>query len=268
MYNFFRQNKNILLVSLGVFIVSMTLLLLFLNTENKDIHELKADVINSEPVLQEQDDEIKYRDLFQNHEDPVLVLGLDGKIGFASKNVESSTGFSEKDMEETLLSSYLHPDDLPVFFAAFGKAIATGKAVTMVGPFRVRDLNGEYHYNMGSVYPVLQEDKVAGVGLTMKDITDHLDQYIRPAQEEILTEDAEQVDVEDQTAVSKGQQVKYMTNPKQSAPVQEQEVAEPVKWQKPKKIKGDPNWITGEKIVMMFPFRLPLFPAHLLLAQQ
>lgn len=265
MYNFFRQNKNILIVSLGVFIVSMTLLLIFLNTENKGTHELKADVINSEPVPME-DEETAYRELFQNHEDPVLMLGLDGKIDFASKDILPSTGFTEADMENTLLSSYIHPDDLPVFFAAFGKAIATGKAVTMIGPFRVRDMNGQYHYYMGSVYPVLQEDNVSGVGMTMKDITDHLDQYIRPEEEEVGTEDEELLEDEQQAPVTKVKTVKNKTNlENDDAP---REIEEPVKWQKPKKIKSDPSWITGEKIVMMFPFRLPLFPAHLLLAQQ
>jgi PAS domain S-box-containing protein len=270
MYNFFRQNKNILLVSLGVFIVSMTMLLVFLNSENKEASELKADVINSDP-MQEQDKESKYRELFQNQEDMVLAMGLDGKITFASKNVEAASGFSEKDMEDTLLSGYMHPDDLPVFFAAFGKVIATGKPVTMIGPLRMRDLNGEYHYTMGSVYPVLEENKVAGIGITVKDISDHLDQYLAPEQTEVQVETPEPADVEEvdvQAPVKTYQPVKHKTYLKKSEPVKDQPAAtEPVKWKKPKKIKNDPNWITGERIVMMLPFRLPLFPAHLLLAQ-
>lgn len=259
MFNFFRQNKHILFVSLGVFVVSMTMLMVFLNTENKESHELAADVISAESIP-EMGEETKYRDLFQNQEDPVLVLGLDGRIGFVSKNVEEATGFTEMDLEETLYSIYIHPDDLPVFFAAFGKAIATGKAETMVGPFRVRDRNGEYHYNMGSVYPVMEENKVAGVGVTMKDITDHLDQYIQP---EPVIEPAPAVEpapvvepvVPAQGPVKTYTPVKHNIYLKPASPTKMQTPTETsVPWKKPSKLKSDPNWITGEKIVMWMPF--------------
>lgn len=261
MYNFFRQNKHILFVSLAVFIVSMTMLMVFLNTENKEGSELTANVMNTGSET-EKGEETKYRDLFQNQEDPVLVLGLDGKIGFASKDVEDATGYTETDMVKTLFSSYIHPDDLPVFFAAFGKAIATGKAETMIGPFRVRDMNGEYKYNMGSVYPVMEDNKVAGVGMTIKDITDHLDQYIQPQVEEpvvaepVIEPEAVVQPEEEVPAVpvKKYQPIKHKTYVKPSTTVKEQPAAEPAPWKKPSKLKSDPNWITGEKIVMWMPF--------------
>ena len=165
MYNFFRHNKNILLVASSVFITSMTSLLLFLNTEGGGSQELKADVVGTGQV-HSGEVETKYRELFHNQDDPVVVLGLDGNITFASWNFESETGFANDKLTSSPLFGYLHPDDLPTFFAAFGKVVATGKPVMMIGPFRVRDSKGEYHFNMGSVYPVIEEGKVKSIGAT------------------------------------------------------------------------------------------------------
>ena len=269
MYNFFRQNKNILFIAAGVFIVSMTALLLFLNTENRDPQNFKADVINAESAKSEEI-ETKYRSLMQNQEDPIVVINLDGKIDFISWNYASETGFGIEDLREKLFFSYLHPDDLPTFFSAFGKVIDSGKPVTMIGPYRLRDKNGEYHFNIGSVYPVIEDGKVSSIGITTRDISEHMDQYVKPqdtASDETEYQDESGTSDEPEYETDAAEtQIKKASKPRQSEPADKNQ--EPVKWQKPRNFRNnDPTWITGEKLVMMLPFKLPLFPAHLLLAQ-
>jgi len=265
MYNFFRYNKNILLVASSVFMVSMTSLLLFLNTENGGSQEMKADVVGTGSV-QSEEVETKYRTLFNNQEDPVVVLGLDGNISFASWNFESETGFANEKLTSSPLFSYLHPEDLPTFFAAFGKVVATGKPVTMIGPFRLRDSKGQYHFNMGSVYPVIEDGKVKSIGITTHDITDNLDQYIKPEEtiDAAAAEDA--VEPVTETAADDALQTDVRSDPEGSAPVRkinktirqknsveetDKEDGQKVKWEKPRKYHNDPAWITGGKLVML-----------------
>lgn len=255
MYNFFRHNKNILLVASSVFITSMTSLLLFLNTEGGGSQELKADVVGTGSVHSEEM-ETKYRELFNNHEDPVVVLGLDGNISFASGNFESETGFANEKLKSSPLFSYLHPEDLPTFFAAFGKVVATGKPVTMIGPFRIRDSKGEYHFNMGSVYPVIEDGKVQSIGITTHDITDTLDQYITPEDttDEVVAEDTAdetiQTDAQPET-VAPVKKINKAIRQKSSVEVKDKDEEPKVQWEKPRKYHNDPAWITGGKLVML-----------------
>ncbi len=267
MYNFFRQNKHILLVAAGVFIVSMTALLLFLNTENKSNADLNTDVLSSD-ANNNDNSESHYRDLFQNQSDPIVVVGLDGHINFTSWNYEAVTGFTSQELKGQLFFSLINSEDLPAFFSAFGKVVETGKPQSAVGPFRIIDKDGNYHTSMGSVYPVIEQNKVTMIGIVAKDISSQLEQ----GQQDATPQDSAPGDpgtsgtyqqkstIPLYRTIQQTKTIKPSTQPQQTTPV--------TPWKKPKSLReNDPSWVAGDRLVMLFPFKLPLFPAHLLLAQ-
>jgi PAS domain S-box-containing protein len=176
MLQFLRSNKNILVVALGIFIVSMTSLMFFLNTQNQTevSHETKADVLDSVMVHSHYNEEKAIREELGNNDDAVVVIGIDGKINFASWDYEKITGLSPDDLEEQLFFSYVHPEDLAIIFGAFGKVIESGKATTMVGPYRVLTNEGEYKVNMASLYPLKENEKVNRIAITVKEISQEM----------------------------------------------------------------------------------------------
>jgi PAS domain S-box-containing protein len=173
MQTFFSQNRNIILVALGVFIASMTGLLFLLNngsTANLS-GELKTNVIESDASVHGAEADLQYRNLFQNQEDPFLLLSLDGSIDYISADFEKVTGLGQAAMHEKTYFSLINPDDLSIVLSAFGKAMGSGDPQTMIGPYRLLDGDGKYRIYMGSFYPVKEEDKVVAVGIVNHDIS-------------------------------------------------------------------------------------------------
>lgn len=148
----------------------------FLNTQTKVevSHETKADVMDSVMVHSHYNEEKAIREELGNNEDAVIVIGIDGKINFTSWDYEKITGLSPDDLEEQLFFSYVHPEDLAIIFGAFGKVIESGKASTMVGPYRVLTNDGDYKVNMASLYPLKENEKVARIAITVKEISQEM----------------------------------------------------------------------------------------------
>jgi PAS domain S-box-containing protein len=148
----------------------------FLNTQSHTevSHDTKADVLDSVMVHSHYNEEKAIRDELGNNDDAVVVIGIDGKISFVSWDYEKITGLAPDDMEEQLFFSYVHPEDLATIFGAFGKVIEGGKAVTMVGPYRVLTNSGEYKVNMASLYPLKENDKVTRIAITVKEISQEM----------------------------------------------------------------------------------------------
>jgi hypothetical protein len=65
----------------------------------------------------------------------------------------------------------IHPDDLSTFLGAFGKVMQNKKPVSMVGPYRLRDKDGEYHLNMGSLFPIISEGNIQEIAIYSRDIS-------------------------------------------------------------------------------------------------
>jgi len=273
MQNFFRQNRNILVVALSIFIVSMTALLFFLNSTERDSGALQTNILqheSGEPV--DVDLEKSYQDLFQCGDEPFVVMKLDGHITFANSKFLASTGFVNDDLRGKLFFSLIDSRDLTAFFSAFGKVVETGKAVTMVGPFRLADKAGDYKTSMGSVIPVIEKGKVARVGIVIKDISNAVkDNQDNQDNQLDAPEKGGIVPITEPTV--KKATVKKPPNFKNASKEPDgQNNNEPdstqTRWEKPNSLRdNDPSWIMGGKLVMLFPFNLPLFPAHLLLAQ-
>jgi len=174
-----KQNKNVIMVAVTLFVLSMSTILFFFGVNGEDAQkDLHANLIEGSTVTEAidvkslQEKEKNYRTLMNNQEDSVFVMHVDGTIEFASWDVENILEYKPEELEHQVFFLMLHPDDLSTFLGSFGKVIQNKKAVSVVGPYRLRDKNGEYHLHMGSLTPILNDGNVEEIVISSKDISE------------------------------------------------------------------------------------------------
>lgn len=178
MLKIIKQNKATILISLAVFLVSMSTLLIFLD-QNKESsghsklnHETKASVIYSDQ--NSINDELNYRSILHDQNNPVLALNLDGSISLVSGQFLSKLGYVEEDLQAKSFFQLLHPDDLLIFVNAFGQVLKSETPVSTIGPYRVKTKTGEYQYHIGYATPFIEDKKVTKILIVTKSIQDKM----------------------------------------------------------------------------------------------
>ena len=167
------------MVAFGLFIVSMSTVMIFLNdnpSQNQAINQnTKTDIVDALPTQQNMQDENTYRGYLKDSQDPFIVIGVDGKIVFVSWDYLSLSGYGQNDLKDRSFFELLSSDDTAVFMSSFGKALKDGNPVSPVGPFRIRDSKGDYHFNIGSMVPVNEGGSIDKIILSVRDITPQLE---------------------------------------------------------------------------------------------
>ncbi len=179
------------MVAVTLFVVSMSTVLFFFGS-NGNQTDLKADVVAHETAMESidvqshQEEEKSYRKLVNNQEDPVFVMNMDGSIKFSSGDVENTLDYKQGDLKDQIFFLMMNPEDLSSFLGAFSKVMQDKTQVLMVGPYRLRDKNGEYHLHMGSLTPIVSNGVLEGIAVSSKDISkkvdkDAQDKKLKPA---------------------------------------------------------------------------------------
>lgn len=181
MLQFIRQNKNVIMVAIALFFVSMSVLILFLGEELHENNDISANVVGSMgrsaahvelPASELKENEIKFREVTGNQEDPIVVIGLDGMVDFASADFEVATGYEPVLMRDNLFYEFVDTADLAKFIAAIGKVLETGITMPMVGPYKFINVYGKYNIHIATLHPYKTGDKVTGIIVVFRDITE------------------------------------------------------------------------------------------------
>ena len=177
MFKYIKQNKNIIVTAVAMFIVSVSVLMFFFSA-NTEIapHDIKTDIIEGINVKLPQENESKFRKLLNNNKDSVLAVALNGDIEFASWDFESILGYKQEEILHKSFFTLLNPEDLSDFLGAFGRVMESHQQVNTIGPYRIRDAGGKYHIHIGSATPLLEKDKIRQIIISTKDITDELNE--------------------------------------------------------------------------------------------
>lgn len=175
MFKYIKQNKNVIITAVAMFLVSVSTLMFFFNA-NTEIapHELKTDVVEAINVKLPQENESKYRKLLNNHKDSVFAMALNGNIEFASWDFESTLGYKQEEILHKNFFTLLNAEDLSDFLGSFGKVLESQKPVNAIGPYRIRDARGQYRIHIGFAVPLLEKNKIQQIIISTKDITDQL----------------------------------------------------------------------------------------------
>lgn len=168
---FTKQNKTVIVAALALFLASVAATLFFLTNELNDKHDLKADVFSAENNASMQDYE-QYFNLIQDQKGILFGITLDGTI---------TASFPDPTFKGSQFFSMVSSDDLPSLISAIGKVVSTEEPLAMVGPFRVQDKEYRQHWYMASLYPMKKNEKVSGVIVVARDISENLQpQVVKP----------------------------------------------------------------------------------------
>lgn len=214
MYQFWKNNKNVISVGLSLFVVSVTALMILLNNESLS-SELKTSLVHDSAGEAHGGEEIEYGPYLQLEDGPALIVGLDGMIEMANEKYGETTQFSPEEVQGHLFFNYVHPEDLAGVLSAYGKVLSSGEPEMLVGPFRMKNADGLYSVQMAAMQPVMAEGKMSGVAVK----TQKLDSGLIPSgkmeieYEEINDEsedaagDDEKVDEESEDAADDNEKV-------------------------------------------------------------
>lgn len=114
----------------------------------------------------------KYMGLFENINDAVAVfMSPDGELGIYNTRFLGLCGYSEEDLKGKKFSEFIHPEDIPGVQERFEKRIV-GETVEDIYEIRMLNKNGELIYLEVGDRPYLQKDKILGVEVIMRDISE------------------------------------------------------------------------------------------------
>lgn len=116
--------------------------------------------------------ESRYRTLVESPTLGAILMGVDGRIRYASPKIEELTGYRPREFSERFRMPWriTHRGDHPIGVRAF-KQDAAGTP-TPNQEFRLMHKNGEYRWAAGSCFPVYDEDgAIRSVQVIIEDIT-------------------------------------------------------------------------------------------------
>lgn len=164
------------MAAITLFVIPMSMFFFFFGENGNSVSELKTDVLQGSSVsapaaeTPTQQTEQDYRRIVGNQDDPLYVMKVDGTIAFSSPNVEGSLGYKDADLQNQIFFLMINPDDLSTFLNAFGKVVQDKTPITMIGPFRLKDKSGQYHLEIGSLFPILDQGEVKSIAISTKEL--------------------------------------------------------------------------------------------------
>jgi len=171
MYNYFKKNRNVLVIAGSIFIVSLTILMFSLTEQLKHIDSLDANVLGP---TQEHETESDYRNELGQYDGPLAIIELGGKLDFISDDLVYKYGLDREEMRKNSYFTYIHPADMPDVISSIARAFETGNSIAFVGPFRMKVKKEEYSIFIASFYPIKEEEKITKIAVLLRDITEEM----------------------------------------------------------------------------------------------
>lgn len=182
MLHYLRQNKHIIAASLTLFVISLSTLMFFVSA-NHDIQptDYHAALLEDGKDTSLHTLEEKYRAFVHNDQDSLVVLDPEAKIDFVSWDFEVLLGHALPDIQAEAFSTLLHPNDVSTFLNGFHKVLQLQQTINVIGPYRLRDQKGMYHFHVGTAMPFVENGKITKIVLITHDINESFDKKDQPA---------------------------------------------------------------------------------------
>ncbi len=130
---------------------------------NRDITEQKR----AEKALKESEE--KYKDLVENLNDVIYIIGKNGVITYISPAIESFMSYTPQEMIGNNFSEFVCKEDLPGIEENFLKVLS---GHTATNEYRAVGKSGDIQWIRTSSWPVVVGDHVTGVQGVLMDITE------------------------------------------------------------------------------------------------
>jgi diguanylate cyclase (GGDEF)-like protein/PAS domain S-box-containing protein len=115
--------------------------------------------------------EARFRSLVHNASDVILVLGTDMRISYAAPSLQRVFGYDPGEVTGRELTELLHPDDRARAAAYFDDASRAGSTAATT-EWRLRHADESWRSVEATCGNLLQDPDVAGIVLTVRDVTD------------------------------------------------------------------------------------------------
>lgn len=154
-----------------IIITTSTLFIYGENSINKG--DLQTSLITIDEFEKVQTEDF-YREQIKNYNDSIIILKKDAMIHFLSQKIKDDLGYPDEELLNKNLFKFIHPKDLPFFANVMIDIILEKKIQSSIGPFRIKNIEGQYNMYMADGYPVGSNEieEVQGIVLVIKDISE------------------------------------------------------------------------------------------------
>lgn len=172
MTDFLTKQKKAFILTFTAMIIILTSI--FLITESKlnlNHNELHSFVMHHDETKEEMS-ENDYRNLLQHHDDEIFILKKDTTIDFTTESWRDNFGYFKEDIKGQNFFTLIHPNDLPYFANEMIELVNEGEIINKIGPFRVKDIDEEYHLFLANGIPIYDEhEELIRIGLILIDVS-------------------------------------------------------------------------------------------------
>ena len=172
MTDFLTKQRKAFILTFTVMIIILTSI--FVITESKldlNLNDLHSFILNDEALTTVQSEE-HYRGILQNHKNEIFILKNDTTIEFATNTWRNNFGYQKENIKGNNFFTLIHPEDLPFFANEMIELINTEKIINGIGPFRLKDNEGQYHLYIADGIPLTNHDgKIVRIGLILIDVS-------------------------------------------------------------------------------------------------
>lgn len=172
MTDFLSKQKKAFILTFTVMIIVLTSIFIVtesqLNINHNELHTFVVQHGDMTTELSESD----FRELLQNNDDEIFILKNDTTIEFSTESWRDNFGYYKEDIEGQNFFTLIHPNDLPYFANEMIELVNTGKEISGIGPFRIKDIDEEYHLFLANGLPIYDEhDELIRIGLVLIDVS-------------------------------------------------------------------------------------------------
>ncbi|MEW6441013.1 MAG: PAS domain S-box protein [bacterium] len=135
----------------------------------RQLRQEMAERARAEGALRQSEE--RFRALVQHLSDVVLLVEPDGRVRYASGDVERSLGYRPEDLVGGTIVDWIHPDDLERVKILFeGRARAAGSAGR--AEMRVRHKDGSWRFYESIAQNLMHDPTLRAILVTSRDVTD------------------------------------------------------------------------------------------------
>jgi len=122
--------------------------------------------------LHQRKSQEQFRGMIQNASDLIVVVDESGRINYGTPSLERGLGFPVSDLLGTPFIDLVHPDEFGMADALISGMAGRSSQSQMVSDWRLRHEDGRYLYFEVLASNLLDDSSVAGVVLTMRDVSE------------------------------------------------------------------------------------------------
>ncbi len=192
------QNRKIALAAVMLFVLSFMGMLFYLENASMEFDHGQTAVMHATEATGELSAEDKYRSYFDNKENPVFTVNIEGKIVFASTDFCELLSIQCGGIIDNKIFDFVNSKDLPDLVSVYTRLIQQKEKQNGLGPYRMLQNDREILI-LFDVYPVLDNhEEIQEIVFSAKDLTEQVEELNENGNGENPADEAKDEDTDTQ----------------------------------------------------------------------